>query len=242
MWPNLKTQPERLELNSNRTVRMNNTMMSRVRETVARLKTLIVVVGLLYVASIGGGLVTAGRMPATVRDGLAKQDEQKSVQTEKVFGRFREPMRAGQWSAILTASALVLFLNLVCDFSQFTVFGVLIVPAAFLGLAGWIQGMSFAQLHGSSFLSVFLYLAMGSLEWISYPLATVAGLNVGLSALFPKRQATTSRWLAFKHAWGDAGRLYLLIVLMLAVQAVCEIFYVRQVLLHGGTGVPLAPY
>ena len=57
-----------------------------------------------------------------------------------------------------------------------------------------------------------------------YPLATVAGFKVGLSVLVPKRQATASRWLAFKQAWRDAGRLYLVIALVLAVQAVCEIF------------------
>jgi hypothetical protein len=221
---------------------MIRTLLSRIGETVARLKTLIAVVGLLYVASVGAGIVTGRLMPTAWPDNLAKAEQNKNEQIEKVFGRFREPVREGQWSAVLTASGLVFLINLFGDFSQFTVLSILIVPASFLGLAGWMQGMSLAQIHGSSFFSVFLYLFMGSLEWITYPLATVAGLNVGLSALFPKRQATTSRWLAFKQAWRDAGRLYLLIAMILAVQAVCEILYVRQVLLHGGSGVPLAPY
>ena len=221
---------------------MIRTLLSRIGETVSRLKTLIAVVGLLYVASVGAGIVTGRLMPTAWPDNLTKEEQNKNEQIEKVFGRFREPVREGQWSAVLTASGLVFLLNLSGAFSQFTVFSVLIVPASFLGLAGWMQGMSLAQIHGSSFFSVFLYLFMGSLEWITYPLATVAGLNVGLSALFPKRQATTSRWLAFKQAWRDAGRLYLLIAMILTVQAVCEILYVRQVLLHGGSGVPLAPY
>lgn len=221
---------------------MIRTLLSRIGETVSRLKTLIAVVGLLYVASVGAGIVTGRLMPAASPDSLSKGEEKRVEQIEKVFGRFREPVREGQWSAVLTASGLVFLLNLSGAFSQFTVLSILIVPASFLGLAGWMQGMSLAQIHGSSFFSVFLYLFMGSLEWITYPLATVAGLNVGLSALFPKRQATTSRWLAFKQAWRDAGRLYLLIAMILAVQAVCEILYVRQVLLHGGSGVPLAPY
>jgi hypothetical protein len=203
---------------------------------------LIAVVGLLYVASVGAGIATGRLMPTAWPDNLTKEEQNKNEQIEKVFGRFREPVREGQWSAVLTASGLVFLLNLFGDFSQFTVLSILIVPASFLGLAGWMQGMSLAQIHGSSFFSVFLYLFMGSLEWITYPLATVAGLNVGLSALFPKRQDTASRWLAFKQAWRDAGRLYLLIAMILAVQAVCEILYVRQVLLHGGSGVPLAPY
>jgi len=221
---------------------MIHTLLSRVWDTVSRLKTLIAVVGLLYIASIGAGIVAWRLMPTAWPDSLTKQERDKNEQIEKVFGRFREPVREGQWGAVLTASGLVFLINLFADFSQLTVLSILIVPASFLGLTGWMQGMSLAQIHGSSFLSVFLYLFMESLEWITYPLATVAGLNVGLSALLPKRQATNSRWLAFKQAWRDAGSLYLVITVILAVQAVCEIFYVRQVLLHGGSGVPLAPY
>ena len=217
-------------------------MLSRVWDTVSRLKMLMVVVGLLYAASIGAGIVTWRLMPTAWPDNLTKEEQNKNEQVENIFGRFREPVREGRFGAVLTASGLVFLINLFGVFSQFTVLATLILPAPFLGVAGWMQGMSLAQIHGSSFFSVFLYLAMGSLEWITYPLATVAGLNVGLSVLFPKRQATTSRWLAFKQAWRDAGRLYLVIAMILAVQAVCEIFYVRQVLLHGGSGVPLAPY
>ncbi len=147
---------------------------------------------------------------------MTKEVQNKNEQIEMVFGRFREPVREGQWGAVLTASGLVFLINLFGVFSRFTVLSILIVPVPFLGLAGWMQGMSLAQIHGSSFFSVFLYLFMGSLEWITYPLATVAGLNVGLSVLFPKRQATTSRWLAFKQAWRDAGRLYLVSLTRLA--------------------------
>ena len=221
---------------------MINTLLSQVWGTVSRLKTLMVVVGLLYVTSIGAGIVTWRLMPTAWPESLTKEEQNKNEQIEKVFGRFREPVREGQLGAVLTAIGLLFLVNLFGAFSQFTVFSVLIVPASFLGLAGWMQGMSLAQIHGSSLISVFLFLLMGSLEWITYPLATVAGLNVGLSVLFPKRQATPSRWIAFKQAWRDAGRLYLLIAMILAVQAICEILYVRQVLLHGGSGVPLAPY
>jgi hypothetical protein len=168
-----------------------------------RLKTLIAVVGLLYVVSIGAGIVTWRLMPTAWPDSLTKEEQNKNEQIEKVFARFREPVREGQWRAVLTASGLVFLVNLFAAFSQLTVV---------------------------------------SLEWITYPLATVAGLNLGLSVLFPKRQAATSRWLAFQQAWRDAGRLYLVIAMILAGQAGCEIFYVRQVLLHGGSGVPLAPY
>ncbi len=83
---------------------------------------------------------------------------------------------------------------------------------------------------------------MVGLEWITYVLATAAGVNIGLSALMPKRQSAETRWLAFKRAWSEAGRLYLVIIGILAVQAVFEMLYVRKVLLMGGSGVPLMPY
>lgn len=105
-----------------------------------------------------------------------------------------------------------------------------------------MQGVSLAQFQASSSLSLFLFLVMGGLEWLTYPLATVAAVNVGLSVLWPKWQNVPSRWSALRLAWSDTQRLYLLIATILLVQAVFEILYVRKVLLMGGTGVPLMPY
>jgi len=73
-------------------------------------------------------------------------------------------------------------------------------------------------------------------------LAAAAGFNVGLSVLWPKWQNTASRRSALGLAWRDTRRLFLLIAAILLVQAILEMLHVRQVLLHGGSGVPLAPY
>lgn len=54
------------EIAIKKTVKMNTTVhtrLSRVWDTVSRLKTLVVVVGLLYAASIGAGIVTWRLMP-----------------------------------------------------------------------------------------------------------------------------------------------------------------------------------
>jgi len=221
----------------------NSSLLPRVWDTVSRVKTLIVVVGLLYIACIGGGVATGRLMPAAWQDSLARLEKQQSAQIENVFGRFREPVREGQWDTILACSGLVFLLNLFGDLTQFTVLSILIVPAFFtLGLGGWLQGISLAGVHASSGLSMGLFLLMGGLEWITYVLATVAGVNIGLSVLMPQRQAAETRGLAFKRAWGEAGRLYLVIIGILAVQAVFEMLYVRKVLLMGGSGVPLMPY
>jgi hypothetical protein len=67
---------------------MIRTLPSQVWDTVSRLKTLIAVVGLLYVASIGAGIVTWRLMPTAWPDNLAKEEQNKNEQIEKVFGRF----------------------------------------------------------------------------------------------------------------------------------------------------------
>ena len=67
---------------------MIHTLLSRVWDTVLRLKTLIAVVGLLYVASIGAGIVTWRLMPTAWPDNLTKKEQNKNEQIEKVFGWF----------------------------------------------------------------------------------------------------------------------------------------------------------
>ncbi len=161
---------------------------------------------------------------------------------QNIFGRFRAPVREGRVSTIVACSGLVFAINLLGSvLSGFA--SVLLVPDLFnMVLGGWMQGVSLAQFQASSSLSLFLFLVMGGLEWLTYPLATVAAVNVGLSVLWPKWQNVPSRWSALRLAWSDTQRLYLLIATILLVQAVFEILYVRKVLLMGGTGVPLMPY
>ena len=222
---------------------MNDTLPSRIGTTFKRLRVLIVVIASLYFACIGGGVATSGLMPETLRAALAAQEARSSQAVERIFGRFRESVREGHWGTIAACSGLLLLINLSGDVIQFTVLGILIVPAVVtLGVGGWLQGISLTGLRASSGLSLGLFLLMGGLEWITYLLATAAGVNIGLSVLMPRRQAADSRWLAFKRTWGEGGRVYLVIIGVLAVQAVFEMLYVRKVLLMGGSGVPLMPY
>jgi len=222
---------------------MNETAASRMRSAYKHLRMLTVIIGSLYFVCLGGGVVTSHVMPEKLRTAIAKQEAQSAQGVESVFGRFREPVRQGRWGAIAACSGLVFLLNLSGDFIHFTVLSILILPAFFtIGVGGWLQGISLAGVHASSGLSLILFLLMGALEWTTYVLATVAGVNIGLSVLMPKRQAATTRWLAFRRASGEAGWVYLMIIGILAVQAVVEMLYVRKVLLMGGSGVPLMPY
>jgi len=90
--------------------------------------------------------------------------ERQTEQVEHVFGRFRQPLREGRLETILLCSGLVFAVNTVGDFINFTLPGTLVLPAGTLVLGGWSQGMSFATIHASSFVSPFLFLLVGCLE------------------------------------------------------------------------------
>jgi len=181
------------------------------------------------------GLTTSHFGPKALRSYMEKADTQSAEQVEKILGRFRQPLREGKLGTIAICSGLVFTINLLGDYVQFTLSSIVIVPIAFtLLFGGWMQGIGLAGIHGSSFLSVFLFLLVAFLEWVTYVIATAAGANIGLSVIFPKRQAVSSRWRAFKRAWGDAGRLYSIIVLILAAQTVFEILTVERCSLWEG--------
>jgi len=217
-------------------------MFKNVLQTVSERRHLLFIIGGLYVLSITVGLATGFLRPSTLESWIDRQDQVKNEQMEKVFGTFRQPVREGNLAAMGTSAGIIFGFNMFGSLTN-TVSSILLVPIFFnLVLGGWIQGISLASLHGSSFQSVFLFLLMGGLEWITYVVSAGAGANIGLAVLSPKRVGCSFRAEAFKRVVLEAGRLYVLIITVLAVQAVFEILYVQKVLLMGGTGVPLMPY
>ena len=219
-------------------------MLNNVKKTLIRLKWLMLIVALLYIASIATGLITCYAGGELFTSFVEKSDSQSAPQIERIFGRFRESIREGHWGTIALCSLIVFAINTLGNIINLTLPGIFIVPVAatLLLFGGLMQGISLGGIQGSSFTSLFLFLLIVCLESITYVIATVAGVNVGLSVLMPKKQKVKSRWKAFKLAWGDAGRLYVVILIILAFQAVFEILYVRKILLMGGSGIPLAPY
>jgi hypothetical protein len=205
-----------------------------------RLRVLILLLAVAYGLSLAAGVIVGrARPPNPVSIG---PDEKKLALIEGVFGRFREPVREGRPQIIALCAALILSWNLLGGFVGLTLTSIFIVPVVFVLVGGWNEGVAISQLHASSPISLLLFLLMAGLEWVTYPLATAAGLNIGLFFLWPHRQGAGSRGSAVKLAWRDAARLYLLIAMILAVQSVAEILYVRKVLLLGGSGIPLEPY
>jgi uncharacterized membrane protein SpoIIM required for sporulation len=67
-------------------------------------------------------------------------------------------------------------------------------------------------------------LALGTLilELGAYVFSAVAGVNISLSTIFPSRYQTESRLFAFKEALKDTGRIYILVIILLALGAIWE--------------------
>jgi len=215
-------------------------MFLDISESFKKQSKFITLVAVGFVLSLLVGMATAKWMPEFSRSFMPADDTQNEL-IERIFGRFRESVREGQLGAMATCMLIVFGINTLGSVMR-SISTVFIIPLLSLFFDGWVIGHSLLSLEGSSFLSVFLFLLMAGPEWFTYVLSAAAGTSIGLAVLFPKRVERSTRWSAFKHALSQAGSLYVVIVVILAVQAVFEILYVRKVLLMGGTGVPLAPW
>ena len=174
-------------------------------------------------------------------DGATTQVQNKNSQIERVFGPYRDAVRAGQVSAIAICAGMVFGINsLSC---VFTGIGSIFILPALTSVWGAAIGRSVASLHGTTPFSVPAFVAMASLEWITYVLSASAGANIGLAFLFPKlKSGYATRREAVGRALRQTSRTYVAIGIIVVVQAIAEIFYVRAELLHGLTGVPSQPY
>ncbi|WP_455369720.1 stage II sporulation protein M [[Eubacterium] cellulosolvens] len=69
-----------------------------------------------------------------------------------------------------------------------------------------------------------MIVALGTLilELGAYVFSATAGINLSLSIIFPNRYFSENRKNAFKEAWKDAGRLYIIVVILLLAGAIWE--------------------
>jgi len=69
-----------------------------------------------------------------------------------------------------------------------------------------------------------MIVALGTLilELGAYVFSATAGINLSLSSIFPNRYFSESRKIAFKEALKDAGRLYIIVVILLILGAIWE--------------------
>lgn len=210
----------------------------------SHMRLLLLTLCAVFLCSTVSGLIHEFSVKSPVpRMGLAGGDAARNAATEQVFGRFRTPLREGSFTTFLCVSAIICGVNTISVLTSLTIPGALLVPGVvILGYTGWQQGMEFASLGASTFGSMLGFLWVVGLESSAYVLGAAVGVNFALAVLFPSWAGVQTRKTAFHKSLVTALKLYSLIVAILILQAVSETLYVRQVLLHGGSGVPLAPY
>jgi uncharacterized membrane protein SpoIIM required for sporulation len=93
---------------------------------------------------------------------------------------------------------------------------------AISGFRGFVVGLTYYYVLGESVGLTILGLGTAVLELGAYVFSTAAGINLSLAAVFPRRYNVERRLVAFKEAWKDAARLYVLVVILLALGAVWE--------------------
>jgi uncharacterized membrane protein SpoIIM required for sporulation len=60
------------------------------------------------------------------------------------------------------------------------------------------------------------------LELGAYVFSGAAGINIAVAPILPRRYGVQSRWVAFKMAWKDAAKIYVIVIILLALGAVWE--------------------
>lgn len=193
----------------------------------------------LYVFFILIGILFRKYFPEWLESFISISQKQKIEQTEKHFGKYRDDVKNGNPGAIIKCSLIVFSLNSLLVI-QNIILSALIFPLILqLGLIAIVQGTAFRETKGSTFSSIFWFYLIGGLEWITYPLSISAGvfLSTGLvySFLFHQPSSVTGL-LIYVMA------VFLLYLSILFVQSFLELIYIRKVLNHGGSAIPLQPY
>jgi len=87
---------------------------------------------------------------------------------------------------------------------------------------GIMIGLLYGDTTGSTWYYIIFYGTL-ILEFGAYVLSTSAGVNIGLSYLFPKRFGTKNRIEAFGKSWIEAGKVMMMVAIVLFIAAVWEI-------------------
>ncbi len=93
---------------------------------------------------------------------------------------------------------------------------------ALSGFRGFIIGVVYYEAFKVSIGYSVVALGTAILELGAYVFSAAAGINLSLSTISPKRYQVDSRWVAFKEAWKDAGRIYVIVIILLAFGAIWE--------------------
>jgi uncharacterized membrane protein SpoIIM required for sporulation len=187
------------------------------------MKVLLLLVASLYVGSyLAGWYLISIKSPIAVEMNQALRE---SVLAGQPFTSIIQSLRGGE---LVKAILFTLAVNLTMGaFLTTTLPGIVPLIGA-LGtvaitlLRGLVIGVTYPEVLGSSVAGFALGLGTMILELGAYVFSGAAGINIALAPILPRRYGVQSRAKAFKMAWKDAARIYLIVVILLLLGAVWE--------------------
>lgn len=187
------------------------------------MKVLLVLVALLYICSyLAGWYLISIKSPIAVE---ISRGLQESVLTQQPFTSILQSLQGGE---LLKAILVTFLVNLTTGAFLTTTLPGIVPLVGSLGtiavtvLRGFVVGITYPEVLSSSPAGFALGLGTMILELGAYVFSGAAGINIALAPILPRRYGTQSRWMAFKMAWKDAAKIYLIVVIFLALGAAWE--------------------
>jgi len=187
------------------------------------MRALLVLVALLYIGSyVAGWYLISIKSPIAVQ---ISQGLQESVLTQQPFTSILQSLQGGE---LLKAILVTFLINLTTGAFLTTTLPGIVPLVGSLGtvavtlLRGFVVGITYPEVLSSSPAGLALGLGTLILELGAYVFSGAAGINIALAPILPRRYGTQSRWMAFKMAWRDATKIYLVVVILLALGAAWE--------------------
>jgi uncharacterized membrane protein SpoIIM required for sporulation len=187
------------------------------------MKVLLVLVTLLYIGSyLAGWYLVSIKSPIAVE---ISRGLQESVLTQQPFTSILQSLQGGE---LLKAILVTFLVNLTTGAFLTTTLPGIVPLVGSLGtiavtvLRGFVVGITYPEVLSSSPAGFALGLGTMILELGAYVFSGAAGINIALAPMLPRRYGTQSRWMAFKMAWKDAAKIYLIVVILLALGAAWE--------------------
>jgi hypothetical protein len=199
------------------------TLLSEVVQAEKKMRLLVLFVALLYVISyLTGWYLISIKSPVAVE---TVQAISGSVLTETPFTIIIESLQAGQ---LVQAIMITFLVNLTSGaFLTTTLPGIIPLVGALGTIAvtlmrGFVIGVVYPEILASSVAGFVLGVGTMILELGAYVFSGAAGIHIALAPIMPSRYGVESRWAAFKIAWKDAARIYVIVVILLALGAIWE--------------------
>jgi len=198
-------------------------ILSQAIQAAKRMRTLLFFVAIMYVSSyLAGWYLISIRSPVAVETAQAITG---SVLTETPFTTIIQALQGGQ---LLQAVLVTFLLNLTTGaFLTTTLPGIIplvgaLGPIAVTLTRGFVIGVTYPEILASSAAGFALGFGTMVLELGAYVFSGAAGINIALAPIMPRRYGVESRWAAFKMAWKDAAKIYVIVVILLALGAIWE--------------------